>query len=73
VAGEGPREVGIDGKHESSPEADARSIRPCTEGSGEVSAVRSGPRINAFHPLYYHRDPTDSQVRALLEIAGISQ
>jgi len=30
VAGEGRHEVGIDGKHESSPEADARSIRPCT-------------------------------------------
>jgi iron complex transport system substrate-binding protein len=32
-----------------------------------------GPLIKAFHRLYYHREPTDSQVRALLEIAGISQ
>jgi iron complex transport system substrate-binding protein len=32
-----------------------------------------GPRIKAFHRLYYHREPTDSQVRALLEIAGVSQ
>ena len=30
MAGEGRHEVGIDGKHESSPEADTRSIRPCT-------------------------------------------
>jgi len=32
-----------------------------------------GPRIVAFHRLYYHREPTDKQVRALLEIAGVSQ
>ena len=31
-----------------------------------------GPRVKAFHTLYYHRTPTDSQVRALLETAGIS-
>lgn len=29
-----------------------------------------GPRVKAFHTLYYHRTPTDAQVRALLDIAG---
>ena len=28
------------------------------------------PRVKAFHALYYHREPTDPQVRALLEAAG---
>ena len=32
-----------------------------------------GPRITAFHRLYYHREPTDTQVRALLETAGLSR
>jgi len=28
------------------------------------------PRVKAFHALYYHREATDPQVRALLEAAG---
>jgi len=32
-----------------------------------------GTRIAAFHRLYYHREPTDTQVRALLETAGLSR
>jgi len=28
------------------------------------------PRVKAFHALYYHREPTDVQVRTLLEAAG---
>ena len=32
-----------------------------------------GPRIAAFHRLYYHREPTETQVRALLETAGLSR
>jgi iron complex transport system substrate-binding protein len=32
-----------------------------------------GPRIVAFHRLYYHREPTETQVRALLETAGLSR
>jgi iron complex transport system substrate-binding protein len=28
------------------------------------------PRVKAFHTLYYHREPTDAQIRALLEAAG---
>ncbi|HEY2815594.1 MAG TPA: substrate-binding domain-containing protein [Casimicrobiaceae bacterium] len=32
-----------------------------------------GPRIAAFHRLYYHRGPTETQVRALLETAGLSR
>ena len=28
------------------------------------------PRVKAFHALYYHREPTDAQIRALLEAAG---
>ncbi len=31
-----------------------------------------GPRVKAFHTLYYHRTPSDAQVRALLEAAGVS-
>jgi iron complex transport system substrate-binding protein len=31
-----------------------------------------GPRVKAFHTLYYHRTPTDAQVRALLETAGVT-
>jgi len=27
------------------------------------------PRMKAFHALYYHREPTDAQIRALLEAA----
>jgi hypothetical protein len=30
-----------------------------------------GPRVKAFHTLYYHRTPADAQVRALLEASGI--
>jgi iron complex transport system substrate-binding protein len=32
-----------------------------------------GPRIKAFHTLYYHREPTDTQVRALLDAAGVAK
>jgi len=32
-----------------------------------------GPRVKDFHTRYYHRTPTDAQVRALLEQAGIAQ
>ncbi len=32
-----------------------------------------GPRIKAFHTLYYHRTPTEAQVRALLDAAGVRQ
>lgn len=32
-----------------------------------------GPRVKAFHALYYHREPTDAQVRALLETAGVAK
>jgi iron complex transport system substrate-binding protein len=32
-----------------------------------------GPRIRSFHALYYHREPTDAQVRALLDIAGVAE
>jgi iron complex transport system substrate-binding protein len=32
-----------------------------------------GPRIKAFHRAYYHREPTDEQVRALLSTAGLSE
>ena len=28
------------------------------------------PRVKAFHKLFYHHEPTDAQVRALLERAG---
>jgi iron complex transport system substrate-binding protein len=28
------------------------------------------PRVKAFHALYYHREPTDAQVQALLQAAG---
>jgi iron complex transport system substrate-binding protein len=28
------------------------------------------PRVKAFHTRFHHREPTDSQVRALLEGAG---
>jgi iron complex transport system substrate-binding protein len=28
------------------------------------------PRVKAFHKLFYHYEPTDAQVRALLERAG---
>jgi iron complex transport system substrate-binding protein len=31
-----------------------------------------GPRVKAFHALYYHRMPDGAQVRALLESAGVS-
>jgi iron complex transport system substrate-binding protein len=31
-----------------------------------------GPRVRAFHTLYYHRTPSDAQVRALLDLAGVS-
>ncbi|HKP65629.1 MAG TPA: hypothetical protein VJX31_03300 [Casimicrobiaceae bacterium] len=30
-----------------------------------------GLRVKDFHPRYYHRTPTDAQVRTLLEQAGI--
>ena len=29
-----------------------------------------GPRVKAFHTLYYHHTPTDAQVRSLLETSG---
>jgi hypothetical protein len=32
-----------------------------------------GPTIKAFHRVYYHREPTDEQVRALLATAGIAE
>ena len=32
-----------------------------------------GPRIRAFHALYYHRETSDAQIRALLEAAGLAQ
>lgn len=32
-----------------------------------------GPRIKAFHALYYHREPTDAQIRALLDAAGVAR
>ena len=32
-----------------------------------------GPVIKAFHRDFYHREPTDAQVRALLDTAGIAQ
>ena len=32
-----------------------------------------GPRIKAFHTLYYHREPTELQVRALLDAAGVAK
>jgi iron complex transport system substrate-binding protein len=32
-----------------------------------------GPRIKAFYRLYYHREPTDDQLRALLATAGVPQ
>lgn len=32
-----------------------------------------GPRIKTFHRLYYHREPSDEQVRELLEIAGVQR
>jgi iron complex transport system substrate-binding protein len=32
-----------------------------------------GPVIKSFHRLYYHREPTDAQVRALLDAAGVAQ
>jgi iron complex transport system substrate-binding protein len=32
-----------------------------------------GPKIKAFHSQYYHREPTDGQVRALLATAGIAE
>jgi len=32
-----------------------------------------GPVIKAFHRTYYHREPTDAQVRALLDVAGIAR
>ena len=28
------------------------------------------PRVKAFHALYYHRELTNAQIRALLEAAG---
>jgi iron complex transport system substrate-binding protein len=28
------------------------------------------PELKAFHALYYHREPTDAEVRAVLEAAG---
>ena len=28
------------------------------------------PRVKAFHALYYHREPTDAQIRTFLEAAG---
>ena len=32
-----------------------------------------GAVIKAFHRTYYHREPTDAQVRALLDTAGVAQ
>jgi hypothetical protein len=32
-----------------------------------------GPTIKAFHRAYYHREPTDEQVRALLATAGMAE
>jgi len=32
-----------------------------------------GPRVAEFHTRYYHRTPTDTQVRTLLEQAGVAQ
>jgi hypothetical protein len=32
-----------------------------------------GPRITAFHARYYHREPTDAQVRALLDVARMAR
>jgi iron complex transport system substrate-binding protein len=32
-----------------------------------------GPIVKAFHALYYHREPTDDQLRALLDAAGVPQ
>lgn len=32
-----------------------------------------GPRVTDFHTRYYHRAPTDAQVRTLLEQAGVAQ
>jgi iron complex transport system substrate-binding protein len=32
-----------------------------------------GSKIKAFHSQYYHREPTDEQVRALLATAGIAE
>ena len=32
-----------------------------------------GPRVMDFHTRYYHRAPTDAQVRTLLEQAGVAQ
>jgi len=31
-----------------------------------------GPRVKAFHTLYYHRSPSDAQVRALLDAADVA-
>jgi iron complex transport system substrate-binding protein len=31
-----------------------------------------GPRVKAFHARFYHREPSDVQVRALLDVAGVS-
>lgn len=32
-----------------------------------------GPGVKAFHTLYYHRAPTDAQVRTLLDTARIDK
>ena len=32
-----------------------------------------GPRVADFHARYYHRSPTDAQLRPLLEQAGVAR
>jgi iron complex transport system substrate-binding protein len=62
----------------------AGSIRPpcsiaCSASSGwcgfcmRLFPEPLGPRITAFHARYYHREPTDAQVRALLDVARMAR